>query len=127
MNAHQRWVIAFWVYLGILFSIFIAAYLRIIPTEISRFPYYDTILHFLLLGIAAYLTHQVLRKKKLRIGNFYIPIAPFLILGLCIVDEIIQSYVPYRNADLVDLAADICGIISFTILAETFPQSSRNR
>ncbi|WP_353932178.1 VanZ family protein [Okeanomitos corallinicola TIOX110] len=124
MTTHQRWVFAFWVYLGILFSIFIAAYLQIIPTEISRFPYYDTVLHFLLLGLAAYFSHQALRKRKFRILNIPVPLAPLIVFLFCIVDEMIQSYVPYRNADWVDLAADICGIISFTILAEIFPASN---
>ncbi|MGB3636558.1 MAG: hypothetical protein WBA39_03065 [Rivularia sp. (in: cyanobacteria)] len=44
-------VIAFWFYIGIIVSISISAYLKIIPNEIKQFPYYDTILHFLLIDI----------------------------------------------------------------------------
>jgi VanZ family protein len=124
MTIHQRWVFAFWVYLGILLSISLSAYFRIIPTEIARFPHYDTILHFLLLGIAAYLSHQALRKRKLQLFNIPIPLAPLIVFGFCIIDEIIQHFVPYRSADLTDLAADIFGIIVFTWLAEIFPKSS---
>lgn len=127
MTIHQRWVFAFWVYLGILLSISLSAYLRIIPTEIKQFPYYDTILHFLLLGIAAYLSHQAIRKRKLQIFNFPIPIAPLIVFIFCIIDEIIQSFVPYRSADFTDLAADILGIIVFTWVAEIFPKSSQNQ
>lgn len=123
MTNHQRWVFAFWVYLGILLSISISAYLRIIPVEIAQFPYYDTILHFLLLGIAAFLSHQALRKRKFDILNMPVPLAPLIVFIVCIIDEIIQSFVPYRSADITDLAADILGIIIFTWLAEKFPES----
>ncbi|MGF2012674.1 MULTISPECIES: VanZ family protein [unclassified Nostoc] len=118
MKYNQRWVFAFWVYFGILMSISMAAYLRIIPVEISQFPYYDTILHFLLLGIAAYLSHLALNKRKIQIFNIFLPLAPLIVIFFCIVDEIIQLFVPYRSFDLVDLGADLCGIILFTWLAE---------
>jgi hypothetical protein len=59
MTTHQRWVFAFWVYLGILLSISISAYLGTIPTKIAQFPNYDIIriCHLVLLGIAGYLSH----------------------------------------------------------------------
>ncbi len=118
MKSNQRWVFAFWVYFAILMSISMSAYLRIIPTEISQFPYYDTILHFLLLGIAAYLGHLALNKRKIPIFNISLPLAPLIVIFFCIVDEIIQLFIPYRSFDLVDLAADLCGIVLFTWLAE---------
>ncbi|MEA5575829.1 VanZ family protein [Anabaena sp. UHCC 0451] len=124
MTTHQRWVFAFWVYLGILLSIFISAYLRIIPTELAIFAHYDTVMHFLLLGIAAYLSHQALKKRKLQIFNLPLPLAPLIVFIFCIFDEIIQSFVPYRSADIMDFTADVLGIIVFTWLAEIFPKSS---
>ncbi|AFZ58723.1 VanZ family protein [Anabaena cylindrica FACHB-243] len=122
MTTHQRWVFAFWVYLGILLSIFISAYLRIMPTELAIFAHYDTIMHFLLLGMAAYLGHQALNQRKFKIFNIPLPLAPFIVLLVSIIDEIVQSFVPYRSADITDLAADILGIIVFTWLAEKFPK-----
>lgn len=118
MTSQRRWVFAFWVYLGILLSISLAAYLKVIPTEVKQFPYYDTFLHFLLLGIAAYLSHLALAKRKIRLFNFYLPLAPIYVFFVCIIDEIIQLFVPYRSFDLTDLAADLGGIILFTLLAE---------
>ena len=118
MKSNQRWVYAFWVYFGILMFISMSAYLKIIPTEISQIPYYDTILHFLLLGIAAYLGHLALNKQKIQILNLSLPLAPLIVIFFCIVDEIIQLFIPYRSFDLVDLGADMCGILLFTWLAE---------
>jgi polysaccharide biosynthesis protein VpsQ len=118
MKSNQRWVFAFWAYFGILMFILISAYLRIIPTEISQFPYYDKILHFLLLGIAAYLGHLAFNKHQIKIFNISLPLTPVIMTFFCIVDEAIQLFVPYRSFDLVDLAAGVCGIALFTWLAE---------
>ncbi|MGF1933525.1 MAG: VanZ family protein [Nostoc sp. ChiQUE02] len=118
MKSNQRWIFAFWVYFGILMFISMSAYLRIIPAKISQIPYYDTILHFLLLGIAAYLGHLALNKRKIQIFNISLPMASLIVIFFCIVDEVIQLFSPYRSFDLVDLAADLCGIVLFTWLAE---------
>ncbi|MEH1969493.1 VanZ family protein [Nostoc sp.] len=118
MKSNQRWVFAFWVYFGILMFISMSAYLRIIPAKISQIPYSDTILHFLLLGIAAYLGHLALNKRKIQIFNISLPMASLIVIFFCIVDEVIQLFSPYRSFDLVDLAADLCGIVLFTWLAE---------
>ncbi|MBW4604036.1 MAG: VanZ family protein [Calothrix sp. FI2-JRJ7] len=118
MKSHRFWIIAFWFYLGILLAISISAYLKVIPTEIARFPYYDTVLHFVLLGIAAYLSHLALNKRQLHILGTALPLAPFIVFFFCILDEIIQKFTPHRSADIVDLIADVCGIIVFTYLAE---------
>lgn len=99
-------------------AISLSAYLKVIPSEIPKFPYYDTFMHFLLLGIAAYLSHLAFNKPKIQILNISVPLAPIIVFLFCILDEIIQMFVPNRTADLVDLAADLCGIILFTWLAE---------
>lgn len=118
MKSHRFWIIAFWFYLGILLAISASAYLRVIPTEIARFPYYDTVLHFILIGIAAYLSHLALNKRQLHILGTAFPLAPFIVFFFCILDEIVQKLTPHRSADIVDLIADVCGIIVFTYLAE---------
>jgi polysaccharide biosynthesis protein VpsQ len=122
MTTHQRWVFAFWIYLGILFFVCLSAYLQFIPTKIPRFPHYDTTLHFILPGIAAYLSYQAFKKRKIQIINISLPLAPLIVFFFCILDEAIQSFLPHRTADLKDLAADMMGIIVFTWLAEKFPK-----
>ncbi len=121
MKSRRFWVTSFWFYLGILFAISMSAYFQIIPTEIARFPHYDTILHFLLLGIAAYLSHLALNKQQLPIFKISLPLAPFIVFLFCILDEIIQKFTPHRSADIIDLAADLGGIILFTWIAEKTP------
>ena len=118
MRTNRPWMFAFWVYLGILMSISLSAYFKIIPSELAQFPYYDTILHFLLLGIAAFLSHLAFNKPKIQIFNISLPLAPIIVVLFCLIDEIIQHFVPYRSADLMDLVADLCGVALFTWLAE---------
>ncbi|MBC1241376.1 VanZ family protein [Nostoc sp. 2RC] len=118
MKSNRFWVFAFWFYFGILMSISISAYLKIIPVELPQFPYFDTIMHFLLLGIAAYLGHLALNKRKIEIFKISLPLTPFIVIFFCIVDEIIQLLTPHRSFDLVDLAADFFGVVLFTFLAE---------
>ncbi len=118
MKANRPWVFAFWVYFGILMSISLSAYLKVIPTELAQFPHYDAILHFLLLGIAAFISHLAWNKRKIQVFNISLPLAPMIVILICVIDEIIQFFVPYRSFDLVDLTADFCGIVLFTWLAE---------
>ncbi|MEA5596473.1 VanZ family protein [Rivularia sp. UHCC 0363] len=120
MKTNRSWLIAFWFYIGLILSISISAYLQIIPTEIKQFPHYDTILHFLLIGFAAFLGHLAFNKRKINIFyiNFALPLAPTVISFFVVIEECLQMFSPVRSFDLVDLAADFCGIVLFTLLAE---------
>jgi len=119
MKTHRGWLIAFWFYIGIILSISISAYLKIIPNEIKQVPHYDTILHFLLIGFSAFLGHLAFNKRKINILNFTLPLTPIIISFFVIIEECLQLFSPHRSFDLVDLAADFSGIIVFTWLAQT--------
>ncbi len=118
MKSNRTWVIAFWFYIGIILSITISAYLKIIPNEIQRFPYFDTIMHFLLMGFLAFLGYLAFNKRKINILNFSLPLVPIIISFFVFIEECLQRFSPNRSFDLVDLAADFCGIVVFTLLAE---------
>ncbi len=118
MKNNRSWLVAFWFYIGIILSIFISAYLQIIPNEIKQFPHYDTILHFLLVGFSAFLGHLAFNKRKINILNLSLPSVPIIISFFVLIEECLQIFSPHRSFDLVDLAADFCGIVLFTWLAE---------
>ncbi|MGF1672445.1 MAG: VanZ family protein [Rivularia sp. (in: cyanobacteria)] len=118
MKTHRVWLVAFWFYIGIILSISISAYLRIIPNQIKQIPHYDTILHFLLIGFSAFLGHLAFNKRKINILNVALPLAPIVISFFVIIEECLQIFSSVRSFDLVDLAADFCGIVVFTLLAE---------
>jgi polysaccharide biosynthesis protein VpsQ len=121
MTTHQRWVFAFWVYLGILLTIIISAYLKMLPVKSLTIPFYDTIGHFILIGIAAFLSHLALNKRKINCLNLRIPHAAIIVSLLTLIEECLQKLSPNRSFDLLDLASDLCGIIIFTWLAEKIP------
>ena len=120
MKSNRFWIIAFYFYIGIILLISISAYLKIIPNEIKQFPHYDTILHFLLIGFSAFLGHLAFNKRKVKIKilNFSLPLTPIIISFFVLIEECLQFFSPNRSFDLVDLAADFCGIVLFTWLAE---------
>ncbi|MGD1872853.1 MAG: VanZ family protein [Mastigocoleus sp.] len=118
MTSHRFWVISFWFYIGIIIAIATSAYLKIIPNEIEKFPYYDTVLHFLLIGFSAFLGHLALRKRWIKILYIPLPLAPILISFFVTIEEFLQMLSPHRSFDLLDLAADFAGLMVFTLLAE---------
>ncbi|MBW4511396.1 MAG: VanZ family protein [Scytonematopsis contorta HA4267-MV1] len=118
MKSSRFWIFACWAYLGFLMFVSISAYLKLLPTELSLFPHYDTVLHFLLVGLAAFFTHLALKKRKVTLLNIPIPLAGLLAFGGRTIDETIQIFTPSRSFDLLDLGADLCGIILFLYLAE---------
>ena len=127
MKTNRPWFIAFWFYIGIIISISVSAYLKIIPSEIKQFPYYDTILHFLLMGFSAFLGHLAFNKRKISIFNFSLPLVPIIISFFVLFEECLQILSPHRSFDLVDLAADFIGIVLFTCLAEIVKLSSSEK
>lgn len=118
MKSNRGWVFAFWGYFGMLITIIVSAYLRIIPVKISTIPFYDTLGHFILLGIAAYLSHLALNKRRVDIFNIFLPLAPILVSIFTLIEEILQTLSPYRTFSISDLTADLCGIVLFAWLAE---------
>lgn len=127
MKSNRTWAIAFWFYIGLILAISISAYLKIIPNEIKQFPYYDTILHFLLMGFSAFLGHLAFNKRKINILNFSLPLVPIIISFFVLIEECLQMFSPNRSFDLVDLAADFCGIVLFTWLAERVKVKGSNK
>jgi VanZ family protein len=123
MKPHRFWIIGFWLYLGILMTIIISAYLKILPVKSSTIPFYDTVGHFILIGIAAFLCHLALKKRRISYLNLSLPLASILVIILTVIEECLQTLSPYRTFDLIDLASDFCGIVLFTWLAEKFIRS----
>lgn len=117
-SSNKGWVFAFWVYFGVIMTISASAYLKVLPVKSSVIPFYDTIGHFVLVGLAAFFSHLALNKRRINFLKFSLPLAPILVVICSIVDELIQRFSPYRTFDLTDLAANLVGILFFYWLAE---------
>ena len=117
-SSNKGWVFAFWFYFGILMSISASAYLKILPVKSSTIPFYDTIGHFVLVGLASFFSHLALNKRRINCLNISLPLGPSLVVICSIVDEFLQRLSPNRSFDLTDLAANLVGILFFYWLAE---------
>jgi polysaccharide biosynthesis protein VpsQ len=118
MPSHRFWFFALWFYLGILAAISLAIYVNIIPYKITKIQPIDTIFHFFVIGFLAYIGHLSIKKYKIKIFVFFLPIAPIIVLFFSFIDEFIEIFIWGAGFDKLDSVADFCGIVFFTILAE---------
>ena len=76
-------------------------------------PQKDKIGHFVLYGILAFLLDKALREKNYRIFKNAIPAALVWVLSFAAIEEFTQIWIPARNFDLIDFAADLFGVVVF--------------
>lgn len=82
------------------------------PEVMPSFPLSDKLLHGLAYGILAALCFRALRKSGPMTGQPLLSVALVAVLMATLYgasDEWHQSFVPARNADIFDLAADFVG------------------
>lgn len=85
---------------------------------LGKIPYYDVYGHFILYGIASFLSHLALGGRKIVIYRFFLPLGPFLFAIVTVAEEIMQTHFPTRTFSLLDLSSSLIGIIIFYYLAE---------
>ncbi len=113
------WIFSGIVYSFILLTIIILADLDVLPTNILlKIPFYDLLGHFFLYGIGGVLAHNILEKRFFLIGTVSFPAGPLLIGFFTLIEEILQYFIPFRNASITDFAAGIVGICFFYIFFE---------
>src|SRR4051812_48130085 len=100
---NRKWMIIAISSFIFLLSVSIFAYLRLIPTEIKSFPYYDSVGHFLLFGCLGFFTHLALKRRRALSFGFLLPIGPILVASYAMIDETLQVFSTTRSFDLSDL------------------------
>ena len=98
-------------YGGLLFTIGFFAYTGNLPAFLQYIPYYDTLGHFILYGIASYLGDRVLRGRKFPIMGYRIPLFAFVFGIITVVEEFIQSFSPNRTFSWIDMIASLLGLL----------------
>lgn len=122
-SRNKGWIIAFWLYFLLLVFISVSAYLKILPPEVSN---YDKLGHFILLGIAGFLSHQALGRRTIATRGVKIPLGPLLVTVFSLIDEYLQMLSPARSFSLTDLAANWIGIWFFYFVGEKVRQYLNN-
>ena len=82
------------------------------PEQIPIFPYVDKVLHvtaYGIMGILFYRAYQTLRLKDNIKMLMFLSVVSASLYGIS--DEIHQSFVPLREAEVADVIADMIGAI----------------
>ena len=90
-----------------------------IGQPIVRYKGYDLYLHFLLFGSLSYLAYRASNRKMLHLSYGVLPLWPILFLLFSCTEECLQAFSSYRTFSLLDMSANVLGIISF-YLADRF-------
>jgi len=96
--------------------VFVGAYSGLIPTEIRAIPYYDSIGHFVLYGLLAYLAVTAY-QRSLNVGGTRVPIAIIAVAGIAIIDEATQVFSTMRTFSYTDLVWGLFGVMIAWLLA----------
>jgi len=83
------------------------------PEQIPIFPYVDKVLHataYGIMGILFYRAYQTLRLKDNIKMLMFLSVVSASLYGIS--DEIHQSFVPFRQAEVADVIADTIGAFS---------------
>lgn len=77
----------------------------------------DKLLHFLLVGLLAFLVNLSLQAKLIHWKKFWIPLGTLTLLVAATVEEFSQMFFVHRTFDMLDLVCNICGILLLGWLA----------
>lgn len=112
---------------GLILLIDLGAYTGILPTQIRQLPYYDTILHFILVGtFGALLDAALLHRPIVRIP--FVPrVGPGIALALAGTEEYLQRLSPRRSSSWSDLAANFSGILVLSWVAKRITMAAIER
>jgi hypothetical protein len=119
--AQKKWQVAAGLYFLLLLTIVLLADTGNLPVELlSKIPHYDTAGHFILYGIASFLSHRAINRRMLVIFNFPLPLGPLIFSIVTIIEEMLQELLPNRTFSLTDMGASLLGIVLFYWLGEKF-------
>lgn len=103
---------------GLIGLISAGAYAGVLPTQIKALPYYDTVLHFLLVGMFGFFLDAALSHRALVRVPFVPRVGPAIALLLAATEELLQRLSPRRSSSWGDFAANTIGILVCAWLAK---------
>jgi len=124
MVSRTFWRVGFAVYLVVVVAIGVSAYMRWLPSVNLIWSKLDFVLHFVLIGMIAFFLDGLLGFRPLFPGAgarwSWLRLAPVLVLVLAGLEELAQSFSPYRSCSWSDFVADLLGVCFFSWLARRF-------
>jgi VanZ family protein len=104
------WLAIALLYATLFLIILIRAYSGTLPPQLAQIPFYDKIGHVVLYGLAVYLGHRVLKRRRTRLLTLTLPLFPLIFGVFTVIEETAQSLSPNRTLDATDLIASFIGI-----------------
>lgn len=83
----------------------------------------DKVAHFLLFGLLTYLLSFALRHKRIKLMTIRISLAPVIMLIATFVEECSQIGLESRTFSLLDMLANLVGVLYFGYLAIWFTKT----
>lgn len=117
-----RWLL--WPQIGFVIVMTQMAYLDILPTSLLAWPYSDKVIHALFFGAVVFWLTMWWPERRVQVGRWGVPLAIVLPISLAMLEEGYQVYSPLRTGDLVDLSADLVGMVAFWWLSRRFLRTS---
>ncbi|MDQ3250055.1 MAG: VanZ family protein [Chloroflexota bacterium] len=118
-----RWLL--WPQAALIVVVTQMAYLNLFPHDWLRWPLADKVLHLILFGAVVFWLNLWLAGRQVKIGRWLLPLALVLPLLIAATEEGLQSFSPLRTFDLLDLAADLLGMLLFWRLSVLFMRTDR--
>jgi polysaccharide biosynthesis protein VpsQ len=84
--------------------------LRGIIQWVNILPFGDKFGHFVLIGTLAFLLNYAFNGRMIKIGRQKVLLGCSIVAVAITIEELSQIWIPSRTFDLVDLAANYCGI-----------------
>lgn len=107
----RRYTLALATQIALIGLIDLGAYTGHIPTQIYWLPYYDTVMHFLLVGVFGGLLDGALAHRAIVRVPFVPRVGPGIAMVLAGTEEYLQRLSPRRSSNWSDLAANFTGIL----------------
>ena len=112
-----RWLL--WPQLALAVVVTEMAYLGILPLHLLAWPNSDKVLHFFLIGSVAFWLNLWWEGWRIPVtARLAVPPALVVPFTVALIEEAFQALSPLRTASLVDLSADLLGLLVFWYLAE---------
>jgi hypothetical protein len=81
---------------------------------VNAIPYGDKLGHFGLFGMLTLLLNFTCKLKTIKVRSAQLYVGALLVLTFAVIEELSQFFVASRTLDLIDVLADIAGILCFS-------------
>lgn len=114
----RRYRIGLLCHTALIVSIAAGAYAGVLPTKIALLPFYDLVMHFVLVGMFGFFLDGALAHRSLVALPFVPRLGPSVALVIAAAEEYAQRLSPRRSSSWSDFFANAAGILVCAWLAK---------